>query len=137
LLGSFTLSNPNIDETVLRTVGSISVNTDQIVATENQIGAFGMIVISNAANAIGVTAVPGPITDIEDDGWFVYVPITQHFQFGDGTGFAFTTPLAFNSKAKRITEEGERIALVVENATVHGFNFSMVMRMLSMVRGTG
>ncbi len=35
LLGSFSLSNPGIDETILRTVGSISVSSDQTAASEN------------------------------------------------------------------------------------------------------
>ncbi len=77
LLGSFSLSNPNIDETILRTVGVLSIRSDQIAAPEEQVGAFGMIKVTDLAIAAGAASIPGPVTDIGDDGWFVHVPFAQ------------------------------------------------------------
>ena len=140
LLNTFVLSNMNIDETVLRTVGQISINSDNFAATEEQRGAFGLIVVSDAAVAVGITAIPGPITDVDDDGWFVYIPFSylniQATSVGRNPDAAHR--IEFDSKAKRVFQEGQQIAIVVENAhAAHGFDIAPMFRMLTMVRGTG
>jgi len=139
LLGSIALSNSNIDETVLRFVGDMWVRSDQVVATEQQIGAFGMIVVSDAAVAAGAASIPGPIADIGDDGWFVFVPFVQQFVFADATGFVPNgdTRYHFDFKSKRIVQEGEKIALMFENIAGQGLSVSIIARLLSMVTGTG
>ncbi len=140
VLGGFTLSNANIDETVLRTVGQISVKSDQVTADEVQIGSFGLITASDAAVAVGVTAIPGPSTDREDDGWFVYIPFAFSLEFGTGVGIApdLAHRIEFDSKAKRIVQEGRQIVIMVENIhATHGFEILQSFRLLSMVRGTG
>ncbi len=139
LLGSFSLSNPNIDETILRTVGRVYVSSDQSVATERQIGAFGLILVSDLAVTAGAASIPGPISDRDHDGWFVYVPIVQSFLFKDATGIQENAGVGydFDSKAKRKIEEGTKIAIMVENAmSTHAWQVSNVFRMLTMVRGT-
>ena len=139
LLASLTLSNPGIDETVLRTIGQFGVRSDQSSATEVQIGAVGMIVVSTTALATGITAIPSPITDIEDDGWFMFAAITNFFHIHSVAGYVVNQNVIqeFNSKAKRITHDGQAIALVAENShATHGWTIDMVFRTLSMVRGT-
>ena len=135
IVGSFTLINPGIDETVLRTVGVLSIASDQAAANEVQIGAFGMIKVSDAAFAAGIASIPTPITEIADDGWLLYVPFSQQ---GDQS---LTQPPSreyhFDSKAKRIIEDGTTLAVVIQNAGGTGLQFAVVMRLLSMVRGTG
>ena len=140
LLGAFTLSNVNIDETVLRTVGQIMVESDQSSADELQLGAFGLIIVSDLAIAAGIASIPDPVTDIGDDGWFVYVPFGNSFDFHDNTGTdaQFATQYKFDSKAKRVMEEGQQIAVVVANANAtFGLRMAANFRILSMVRGTG
>jgi len=139
LLSTFTLSNPNIDETVLRTVGQISVSTDNTTGSETQAGAFGLIVVSDAAVAVGASAIPGPTSDAGDDGWYVYVP----FSFSSvaisavGQHFDLSHRIEFDSKAKRILQEGQTIAVMVENVHAsHAFNIHPIFRSLTMVRGT-
>ena len=136
LLATFVLSNAGIDETHLRALASFAVSSDQTATSEAQVGALGMIVVSDQVASVGITAVPHPVTDINDDGWFVHMPIAQQFILGDGTGFAFTTPFEVNSKAKRVIHDGQTIAVVVENATAAGFQIAGIIRMLAMVRGT-
>ena len=72
LLASFTLSNPGIDITLLRCIGGLAVSSDQSVNVEEQVGAFGLILVTDQALAIGITAIPGPFTNGDDDGWFCH-----------------------------------------------------------------
>ena len=139
LLGSIILSNANIDETILRTVGVLGVMSDQQAASEDIIGAVGFIRVSDTALAAGVASVPGPVTDVADDGWFVYIPIAQSvaFQSAVGVNYDFATQYNFDSKAKRRIEEGMSIAIVAENASASfGFQVALSDRLLTMVTGT-
>ena len=117
----------------------LSVATDQIAAAEQQIGAFGLMIVTDKAAAAGVASIPGPITDIGDD-WFVYVPIVQQLGFATATGFNPGQGVHYpiDSKAKRILEgSGKVIAVVVEN--IHAsfaFEIAFVMRILTQTRGT-
>ncbi len=77
LLGTFTPSVDGIDEVVLRTRGVLAVRSDQTAGSELQIGAFGMIVVTDTAAAAGAASIPSPATDADDDGWFVWLPFAQ------------------------------------------------------------
>ncbi len=138
LLATGILSNINIDETVLRTVGEIVTASDQFAVTEEQIGAFGMIVVNDVAAGVGVGSVPGPMTNGADD-WFVYQPLIQFLAVPTSVGVEaqFGTVHQVNSKAKRIVSEGRLIAFVVENLhATDAFNIIWNLRVLTMVRGT-
>ena len=135
LLGSFT---PTVsgDITVLRTVGNISITSDQIAVDEQQLGAFGLIVVTDTALGVGITAVPGPVTDIADDGWFTYQSFGFELQVFDATGVNadFAHNLMFDSKGKRIVEDGRAVAVVCENShATNGFEISFGIRMLSLI----
>jgi len=138
LLGGFTPNLATIDETVLRTVGVISVETDTIANAESQIGAWGMILVSDVAFGIGITAVPGPITDASDDGWFAYQAIAQSTGVATSVGARLNSvQYMLDSRAKRIVEEGQTVAVVVQNAhATHAFNITVVLRLLAQIRGT-
>ena len=135
LMGSFALSNTNIDETILRVVGVLSVASDQAAAAEQQAGAWGMILVTDAALAIGITVIPGPISDSSDDGWFVYQPFWQTTGLL-GPGIS-SIQYPFDSRAKRVVNEGTSMAIVAENGHgTHGLVLGYTLRLLSMVRGT-
>ena len=139
LIGSFALSVSSIDETVLRTRGMIAVRSDQIATTELQLGAFGMIRVTDVALAAGVASVPGPGTDASDDGWFVWQPIDQAFILNTAVGFDSVGFVQYpiDSKSKRIIQEGEVVAIVCENThATQGFKIVVSLRMLTQVRGT-
>ena len=137
LIASFVLSNPGIDETVLRTLGILYVQSDQGAGSELQMGAFGLLKVTDTALAVGITAIPDPVSEVADDNWFVYVPIQQHLVFASAVGQIMGERYEFDSKAKRVLEIGESIAVVAANAhATHGFNISVGFRMLSQVRGT-
>jgi len=137
LLGTFTLNNPGIDETFLRAVGRYFINTDT-GANEQQIGAIGMIVVSETAVAAGVASIPGPTSDIGNDGWFFHSTFCQDWQFSDATGQRIGgLSYEFDSRGKRVIHDQSAVAIVVENThATHGFQIQVAMRVLSQVRGT-
>ena len=140
LLSSFVPSNPGIDLTILRCVGGISVKTDNASSPEDQLGVFGMIAVSDAAAAIGITALPDPVDDIDFDGWFLYQSFAQSFHVATSVGFGiFDRWYSFDSKAKRILP-GEGVTLVAVASNAHaseGFEIAVNLRIFAQARGTG
>jgi len=139
LVATFALDNDGIDETVLRVVGGISIASDQAAASESQFGAMGMCIVTDTAAALGITALPDPVTDVSDDIWFQYVSWAQELRFSDATGFEpqFASWYPFDSKAKRILHSGQTVVVIVANASASfGFKFAVNLRVLSQVRGT-
>ena len=115
---NFLLSNASLGETVVRTIGGVYVLSDQSASIEYYTGAFGMIVINDLALGVGATAIPGPVTDSSDDGWFVWQAFMGNDEGAAGgepgrQGFHFM----FDSKAARRVEEGFGIAMMFENAS--------------------
>ena len=96
------------------------------------------MIVTDIAAAAGAASVPGPATDVDDDGWFVHEWFQSETEFGDATGIQgnFGNTKQFDSKAKRIIEEGQVVVVVVENLTAVAFSFALNSRCLSMVRGT-
>ncbi len=137
LISVFVPSNPGIDETLLRTVGILSIASDQASGLETQVGALGMIGVSDAAVTIGITAIPDPISDIDNDGWMLIVPFSQQTTLGVDHG-ADTKEYHFDSKAKRVLPgQGVGFAVVIANAhATHALEFTLYQRVLAMVRGT-
>ncbi len=139
LVGQLNLSNPGIDETVIRAVGLLGIRSDQLSASESIHGALGMIVATETAIGAGAASVPQPITDASDDGWSLYVPFMERLTFADASGFDShgQTLFSFDSKAKRIVHDGSGMAIVLQNSATSGMTFSLIFRVLSLVRGTG
>ena len=118
LLATVTLSNPGIGEVVRRTRGLINVMSDQGSVMEPQRGALGFIVVNDIALAAGVASLPGPATDRNDDGWFVWVPFSQTMgavESGSVTSNIGMNTYVFDSKAMRRVEEGFAIAVIAES----------------------
>ncbi len=102
--------------TIVRTVGQVMVQSDQVAATEVCFGAMGMAVVSDQARAAGIASLPTPITDEPDDAWFVYVPWAVGGSVAGGPGFL---NFAFDSRAQRKIED-HAIVIVLENAAAGG-----------------
>ena len=135
LLATAVQSNPGITETVLRVLGAFAIESDQAVAREEQIGAVGLMVVTDTAAAAGVASIPGPSTDANDDGWFAHQFFMQNSFLTNEAPNSFIYP--FNSKGRRVMEEGSLIAIVVENAhATHGLNIAWQFRMLTRITGT-
>jgi len=120
---TFVLSTSGIGETIRRTVGGILVRSDQVAAAESFSGAVGALIITDAAAAIGSTAIPGPVTEADDDGWFLW----QGFAGEQGINSSKESWwFPFDSRAMRRVSEGFQIAFVLETAGADGLTFSFV-----------
>ncbi len=120
--------------TVIRTHLFYAIETDQIAATEDFGGAIGMAVVSDQAEAIGVTAVPTPVADAESDLWFLHEWFAGNILFGSAIGFdTFQRQSRIDSKAMRKVNDGEDIVVVSELSTglgAGGFGLHLAGRLL-------
>ncbi len=103
--------------TIVRTRGILQLASDQEAADETYMAHLGMAIVSDQALAVGVTAVPNPIADADSDMWFLYESMASSMRFGDATGFVDGAGVfrIFDNKAMRKVEDGQDIAVVVEN----------------------
>ena len=138
-IANLELSNQGIDETILRTHGILTIQSDQLSTSESQIGAFGMIIVTDLAATAGAASIPGPVTNVDDDSWFVHQMINQRMEFASTIGLYpdYGVQYMLDSKAKRVLESGNQISIMIENAHAsHGFNGQLTLRVLTQVTGT-
>ncbi len=108
--------------TIVRSRIEIFIRSDQVAATEDQSAALGFAVVSDQASAIGVTAIPTPVTDMGSDLWFVHQNLFGS-EFGDsagGNGAARGRGWIVDSKAQRKVEDGQDVIAAVEDAGLGG-----------------
>jgi len=106
--------------TVVRTRLECRYSTDQSSASETPHGAFGLIVVSDKAAALGITAVPCPITNANDD-FFVWQAMQSKFEFTTGTGYRdIGERYTIDSKAMRKMDTGDDIGIVFEQSASVG-----------------
>ncbi len=91
--------------TILRTRMLVGFQSDQTGASEIPFGSLGIIVVTDTAAGIGVTAIPDPgsITGDPSEDWFVHQPVLNPFQFVSGVGVEHRTAQQYivDSKAMR------------------------------------
>ena len=106
--------------TIVRSRIHLNIQSDQQAGSEDQVGAFGIAVVSDQAVAIGVTAVPTPVTDLGSDLWLAHQYMTASLALNSAVGFdaQFTTNFDLDSKAMRKVEEGQDIVFVKERGTL-------------------
>jgi len=117
----------------VRTRGSLWVASDQFATAEQPFGALGFSVVTDQALAIGVTAVPTPITDEGDDSFFLWAPFFADVRVGAATDTQWQTftRLDFDSKAMRKVNDGRSVIVTLENASAaDGLLFVIKFRML-------
>ena len=116
--------------TIVRTRFALLFRSDTEAASEAAAGAFGMAVVSDQATAIGVTAVPTPITDMASDFWFVH-QIMYNQSSLQATGITETaSQIEIDSKAMRKVDIGQDLVIVAEAGVGGGFNLMAGGRML-------
>ena len=106
--------------TVERTHLFLQVTSDQLAADEFVFGAAGWCVVSDQALAIGVTAVPTPVTDQDSALWFLHMAYGVEFALSTAVGFDGNGGHQYqiDSKAKRKVGVGQDLIFVLENASI-------------------
>ena len=119
--------------TIVRTRMQLMVGSDQAAATEEQVGAFGIGFVNVVAGALGITALPGPITDGSWPGWFVWKSFVQELIFSSAIGINPNFGMTFDidSKAMRKFSGDQSLVFVAENThATHGIRVGFNGRML-------
>ncbi len=122
-------------ETAIRIRGLIGVASDQQSATELQLGAVGIAVVTQQAQSVGITAIPHPDTDAAWGGWMWHSYFARKIFFTTGVGFQFDVmhQIPIDSKSMRKVDEDERLVVVVENSAAFGIDIYANIRILSKV----
>jgi len=116
--------------TIVRTHIQLMVRSDQSAASEVFQAAYGEVVVSDQAAAIGVTAVPTPLTDLSSDLWHAWKSLSGFFEFGNSTGISQMGVIGeLDSRAMRKVEEGQD-TLGIAEAGFSGVNLLTVGRQL-------
>ena len=102
--------------TITRTIGMISILSDQNVAVEVPFGAVGGIVVSEKAVATGATAIPDPVTQVNSDLWFMYQSFAAEGSASTNVGRPIEH-FPFDSRAQRKVEDGDDFVFVISNAS--------------------
>ena len=102
--------------TIIRTRGFWSIRGDQETVDELQEAAFGCIIVSDQAAAVGITAVPTPATE-SGSSWYVFDTAVGFFRVVTATGAQENQNrlMQIDSKAMRKVEEGQTAISVLEN----------------------
>ena len=105
--------------TIVRTHLYLGIQTDQLAMTEDQAMAIGFAVVADQASAIGVTAVPTPITDLDSDAWYLHQFLTSaYFQLSAVGQLAdAVSRVNVDSRAMRKVEDGFDNITTVEAVT--------------------
>jgi len=116
--------------TVVRVHLTVQVRTDNI-ASETQIAAIGMAVVSDQAAAAGITAVPTPITELASDLFFLHRIIMGHNAFSTAAAFSIPggTVVDIDSKAMRKVNDDQDVIMTAEGGA-DGFVIDVMGRML-------
>ncbi len=101
--------------TIVRSRFEIFLRSDQAAAIESQRVGVGIAVVSDQAVAIGVTAVPTPVTDMGSNLWLLHKLVyADESNLTDRTRNG--TGVSIDSKAMRKVEVGQDIIVVVESS---------------------
>ena len=129
--GASLLAAGLVPGTIVRVRGSLYTKADTIAAAEQPFGAMAMLIVGEAARAAGIASINQPIADEASEQFFVY---EQWFGGGITDTAGFKAPWYiqnFDSKAMRKIQEGDAIAVVLENASAsHGMQFIIKFRLL-------
>jgi len=105
--------------TIVRTRGVLAIESDQVATTEDFTAIYGECVVSDQANAIGVTAVPTPDTDNSSELWHVMQALFGKFHDATTVGFSIQEGFfPFDSRAMRKVEDGQDLIAVAETSAI-------------------
>ena len=106
--------------TIIRSHLMVSVTSDQIIASEDQVGAVGLAVVSEQASGIGVSAVPVPVDDQGSDLFFMHMNFAYSYEFQGAPAVSnpnFANVRWIDSKGARKVNDDQDIVLVAQLAS--------------------
>jgi len=118
--------------TVIRVRGLLSVQPGSFAADLDIKGALGFALVSDQAAAAGAVSIPGPWTDLDWGGWFLWVPWAGRVEFRSDTGIRFFDSqinIPLDSKAMRKVAPNETLVVMAESQ-VGAANVNLAFRML-------
>ncbi len=119
--------------TVVRTRGVWGFFSDQVAADEDQQVAYGGIVVSDEAVAVGITAVPTPVEQ-DSSSWLFYDMAFQRFEQQSAVGIQpnmIPQRYVVDSKSMRKVEEGQDLIDIIQNgSSAEGANVVMYTKTL-------
>ena len=111
------------DATIVRTRGMYSVRPQAYSAQLDIIGAFGMGIVSDESFAVGASAMPGPWSNPEWEGWFVWETFAFRYEETSGVldnSFPASYQMPFDSKAMRKIGSGQTMVVIAQSeASAH------------------
>ena len=128
LISSISFEDPG---TLIRTRGIISVAPQAFGADLLVTGCYGAGIVSAEALAVGITAIPTPVSDADWGGWMVIEPFSLRVEFSDATGIVVpaSVQVPIDSKAMRKVEPNEAVVFVAESL-VGAYNIVDMTRLL-------
>ena len=94
--------------TILRTRMVLLFSSDQAGVSERPNGGYGHIIVTDAASAIGATAVPDPssTTGNPEADWYVHTQLVVDFQFLSAVGFDGAAGMRYDIDSKAMRKVG-------------------------------
>ena len=132
IIGSFDASASGLaSPTVVRTRGTVSVAPAASPAADLEIvGAYGLVIVTDAAFAAGQASIPHVFNDAGWDGWFVWGSFSLNVEFLDASGTRLLQlDQVVDSKAMRKMTDDETLVLMAASS-VNAFRISMPLRLL-------
>ena len=115
--------------TIVRTHGVSQVSPTSVTAERAMWGAIGMIVVKESAAAIGITALPDPLADPQED-WYFYSFFNSSTQTAITDGVAWEYTNVQDSKAMRKLELAETSVVIIANGSGTSIDINFMFRQL-------
>ncbi len=117
--------------TIIRSRMLVTFSSDQTAASEQPRAALGGIVADDKAVALGITAVPAPLNEVDGD-WYYWQGLAHDFVFVSGVGVDAqgANQYIVDSKAMRKVSIDEDMAIVIQETGVFGCEVSILGRQL-------
>ncbi len=127
-----------IDDVLERTHIALWHGSDQQATDEFRLFAVGGIIVTEDAAAVGITAIPGPISDLNAD-WFWHAWIVSRFEQATTVGFESSAGSfeRFDVKSRRKIPADKVFSFVAETDSASaGVTIQFATRFLTRLQGT-
>ncbi len=116
--------------TIVRSHWAWMLQSDQSAGLEDQVGAFGVAVVSDQAEAVGITALPTPITDLGSDLFFVHqMMMARQSNLTDRT-FPAVTGFTDSKAMRKVNDDQDMVVTAEFSAAGAGFILTLGGRFL-------